>query len=220
MLYGFVFTWFKLFFAPFHNMELLWIIIPIYFTWVITDIYQEKKGTSLGNAVTNGAIVLWVAIDWARYLIRTAQKPDFYFWSGITLSMIMLMYGALIIYLGIKTHGLTKHIGRIREISYVMIMFSPIIYGAVMLSWKVFLTILIGLPIFYFTFEYLFNLIPDPKTYHADKYHAAKIGNHQTHPNPKNITHHPQIPQHNPQNMYDNSNQNNRGTNRYDEFLR
>ncbi len=198
-------------------------MIPIYFTWVVTDIYQEKKGTSLGNAVTNGAIVLWVAIDWARYLIRTAQNPNFYFWSGIALSMIMLMYGALIIYLGIKTHGLTKHIGRIREISYIMIMFSPIIYGAVILSWKVFLTILVGLPIFYFAFEYLFNLIPDPKTYHADKNHAAKKEN----PSPlnTNVVHHPNNQSHppnsqpyNPHNQYNHPN--NSGTNQYNNLLK
>ena len=32
------------------------------------EFFQEKKGTSFGNAISNGAFPLWVAFDWSRYL--------------------------------------------------------------------------------------------------------------------------------------------------------
>ena len=60
---------FSLLIAPIIHKELLWIIVPVYLNWVLTEVYQEKKGTSYGNAIANGFVALWVGIDWARATI-------------------------------------------------------------------------------------------------------------------------------------------------------
>ncbi|MBI4176857.1 MAG: hypothetical protein HY516_00660 [Candidatus Aenigmarchaeota archaeon] len=48
----------NLFFAPFAkgNADILWIIIPIYISWALAEYYQEKTGTSIGNAISNGFV--------------------------------------------------------------------------------------------------------------------------------------------------------------------
>ena len=52
-------TWFSLFAAPVYNLEMLWIIIPTYLNWIFADFFQEKKGTSLGNAISNAKVNLY-----------------------------------------------------------------------------------------------------------------------------------------------------------------
>ena len=68
-LWELVVLWFGIFAAPLLYLDLLWIIIPIYLTWIFTDFFQERRGTSLGNAITNGAVVLWVCVDWLRQTV-------------------------------------------------------------------------------------------------------------------------------------------------------
>jgi len=166
---GFFQTWGSLFAAPLKKFDILWIIIPIYINWIVSDIYQEKRGTSFGNAITNGAVVLWVAIDWARYLVNNFHSFSKYFIVGALLTLATAIYAIVILVEGIRAKEITLHIGRIREVSYVMIMVSPLIYGIIKINLPIILTILIGLPIFYFFFEFLLNLIPDPVSYLKDE---------------------------------------------------
>src|SRR3989344_2339350 len=59
---------FHLFFISFMNKDTIWIIIPIWLSWFFAEFFQEKKGTSFGNAISNGVVPLWVGIDWMRQL--------------------------------------------------------------------------------------------------------------------------------------------------------
>jgi len=43
---------------------LMWIIIPIFFIGVITDKYQEEFKTSIGNAISNGALIIFTGFSW------------------------------------------------------------------------------------------------------------------------------------------------------------
>ena len=158
--------------APFQSFDMLWIIVPVYLNWVFTEIYQEKHGTSLGNAISNGVVALWVGIDWARTSVNFFMdiKPT---WSALLLklliSLIMVAYGLVIIIWGIKAKKTTRLIGRIREVTYFTFIFTPIIYGAIGLDWMIFLTAIIFFPIFYFLVELLLRFVPNPTTYEEEE---------------------------------------------------
>ncbi len=162
--------WLSMFFVmPFKNLEILWILIPIWINLIFTDFFQEKKGTSLGNAVTNGAVMLWVCIDWIRFIIRTYNDVGWTFTMGMFLKFLLCTIGiALGIYIiieGVKGKKAISFIGRVRETSYFLLVLSPAVYGIEMMTFRYALAIILFFPMFYYLFELIDKLIPDPKTY-------------------------------------------------------
>lgn len=162
-------VWLSIFISPMHNLEILWIIIPIWVNFIFTEIFQEKKGTGLGNAVTNGAVLLWVGVDWVRYLIRmlSTGSLDFsiYVAGKFALCAFVLFIGFFIIVKGVKGNHYIRHVGRVRETTYLTLMFSPIIYGIIELTWTVFFAMVLFFPLFYYLVEYLDRVTPNPITY-------------------------------------------------------
>ncbi len=163
--------WLSIFIAPLQNFSMLWIIIPIYLNWIFTDIYQEKKGTSLGNAISNGVVVLWVGIDWARTLINQGILSAGWamFLIKIAIALVAFAYGLIIIIEGIKAKKITHYIGRIREVTYFCLMFTPIFYGVIKPTFTVFAAIIIFFPLFYGIVELIARITPNPKTYEEDE---------------------------------------------------
>jgi hypothetical protein len=170
-------TWLSIFIAPIKNPEMLWIIIPIWISWFFSEFFQEKLGTDYGNAISNGAVVLWVGIDWARYMFRLLEEGKLFFgWEfGIKLglALICFAYGLIIIIAGIRTRKVVAFIGRIRDVTYVLVMFSPIIYDVIPLEWKPILAMIIFFPVFYIIIEIIDQNTPDPQTYAA----ASRLNN-------------------------------------------
>jgi hypothetical protein len=165
--------WLAIFAAPIFNTELLWISIPIWANWFFAEFYQEKKGTSYGNAISNGAIPLFVGIDWVRYLtysLDTIDRPDMWM-MGVKFAIAgtVGLYGLVIILFGIRGHEFVREAGRIREITYVLLMFTPIIYGVIRLNWSFVAEIIIFFPLWYLLIEYIDDKLPDPKVYKLDK---------------------------------------------------
>jgi hypothetical protein len=148
-------TWIFIFLAPFQNPNMFWIIIPIYLSWIFTDFFQERKGTSLGNAVSNGVVVFWVSIDWARTIIGSLDQFSWSIVFKFLLVIFSFIYGLLIIIEGIKGRDFVVLIGRAREVAYVMIMFTPVIYDVFNLSLSYLLAVLLFFPLFYFSMEYV-----------------------------------------------------------------
>ncbi len=163
-------VWIGLFLAPFTSgqFDMLWITVPVILNWAFTELYQEKKGTSLGNAISNGVVILWVGIDWARTSVRNALDIDsfsYIFYVKLTIAVLMFAYGLFVIISGIKIKGLTKHIGRVRQATYVCLVFTPIFYDIIVPDWKVFVSIVIFYPVFHYAVEFIDYVVPDPKTY-------------------------------------------------------
>jgi hypothetical protein len=161
-----LFYWLSIFFViPFKNFEILWVIIPVWINMIFSDFFQEKKGTSIGNALSNGAVMLWVGIDWTRFLVRALSSGKAVFswiiFLDFFLCIIAVVYSIVIIYLGVRSKPVVKKIARIREISYVMLVFSPVIYGIVQVSWKYALVSIVFFPVFYLFFEILDRYLPD-----------------------------------------------------------
>src|SRR3989338_10149689 len=81
--------WLSLFAAPFSRPDMLWVIIPIWGVWVFSEFFQEKKGTSFGNAITNGAVMLFVGVDWIRHIARDINAGNAA-WGFDTLSEVVI----------------------------------------------------------------------------------------------------------------------------------
>jgi len=165
-------VWLSLFAAPFKNTQLLWIIIPIWLAWFFSEFFQEKKGTSFGNAVSNGVVPIWVTVDWSRFLIEEISashlKFSFSLFMKFFLCLLVLVYGLVIIIQGIKAKKFIRYFGRIREVTYVLVMFTPLIYGVVETSWTAILAIIVFFPLFYFLIEMIDHLTPNSPALEED----------------------------------------------------
>ncbi len=156
--------WLTIFVAPFQRFEMLWLVIPVYIAWIFTDFFQERRGTSVGNAITNGVVLLWASIDWTRTLVNIG---GIFSWSLVAKYLVVastLGYGLAIIIEGLRGEDLVTRIGRIREVTYVLIMFTPVIYGEIGLSWEYLLAVMVFFPAFYYLFEFIdIKLLPKSK---------------------------------------------------------
>jgi hypothetical protein len=181
-IWHFIYSWLYLFYAPLKNLDMLWIIIPIYLSWIITEIYQEKRDTSMGNAISNGVIVFWVGIDWLRTTVRLYEQNhtglNAVLFGKIFIALLVFAYGVTIIYLGIKASKTIRYIARIREVSYILIVFTPLFYNPELLKLGTIIAIIVFFPLFYFFVEFLDWITPDPKTYEIDygKQEKAQAG--------------------------------------------
>ncbi len=157
-------TWLNLITTPFTTTksDILWIIVPIYMSWILAEYYQEKAGTSIGNAISNGFVGLWVGIDWARKIVP-AFKPTTVFVGQAFITLFMFAYGLLVIYNGMKGRRIAMKIGRVKDVSYLMIVFSPIVYGLVPLTVDTLISIVVFFPVVYGITELVDRMLPAPQ---------------------------------------------------------
>ncbi len=161
-------TWiYTLFVAPFHQADMLWLLIPIWATWFFAEFFQEKHGTSMGNAITNAVVVLWGSVDSTRQTIHQitigALTSVAEMIARFTIIAVILGYGITIVVLGLKGNKVIKYIGRVREVTYAFAMFAPVFYGAVPLTLNHVIGALLFFPLFYFVIELLDRYTPNPK---------------------------------------------------------
>ena len=169
-----------IFIIPFQNADMLWLLVPVWLAWFFAEFFQEKQGTSMGNAISNAVVILWGSIDCARQTTYwVAKHPGSVIDAVLRYSLVALIfvYGAVIVWLGVRGNHLIRYIGRIRQVTYVFIMFVPIFYGAIPFSLNHIVGAVIYFPIFYFIVELLDRYTPDPK--------AITIDLHGTHHKPE-----------------------------------
>ena len=156
-----------LFIIPVKKPDMLWILLPIWIGWFLAEFFQEKKGTSMGNAISNAVIVGWGSIDWVRQTVSfIADKVLIGFWDiavRFFMAAIVFGYGVLIVYLGLKGKEMIKYIGRIREVTYVFAMFTPVFYKAIPFSVEHIIATILFFPVFYFVIELIDQKTPDSK---------------------------------------------------------
>ncbi|MDO8741055.1 MAG: hypothetical protein Q7J54_05790 [Candidatus Woesearchaeota archaeon] len=167
-VWHFFLVWLGIFGSYFTSFSLIWIGIPVFLSWFFAEFFQEKKGTSLGNAISNGIIPLWVGIDWARtvFVMLESGKILFgiYFFLKLFLAALMFAYGIWIIIEGIKAKKMVHFIGRVRVVTYFALAFTPIFYDKVKPTWQVFLAIFIFFPAFYYLIELIDKITPNPES--------------------------------------------------------
>ncbi len=156
-----------IFVIPFQNQEMLWLLVPVWLGWFFAEFFQEKAGTSMGNAITNAVIILWGSIDCTRQTVKLLSEGTLVSTTDIVLRFgliaLIFAYGALIVILGIKGKTIIKYIGRVREVTYVFAMFVPIFYNAIPFSLNHIIAAIMFFPLFYFIIELLDRYTPNPK---------------------------------------------------------
>ena len=161
--------WLSIFAAPIKEPEMFWVIVPIWINWFLTEFYQEKYGTSFGNAVGNGAIAIFASVDWTRYIYRLYADGQIDLTFGVFLKFLMAMavfvYGAFVIIAGIKIKRIVFFIGRVRWVTYILLMFTPIVYNVVRMDLRTLSVILVFFPLYYWTIEFFDRITPEPKIY-------------------------------------------------------
>ncbi|MDD5182406.1 MAG: hypothetical protein PHC66_04540 [Candidatus Nanoarchaeia archaeon] len=153
----------NLFISPIFHLEMLWIVIPVILSWVFAEFFQEKLGTDMGNAISNGVVALWAGIDWTRNLMSqfSGFSMDFIMKEG--LCVLLFIYGALVVVLGLKGKGIIKYVGRIREVTYLILAFTPVVYGYYELNLLTLAAIAVYFPVFYIIIEIIDRLTPTPE---------------------------------------------------------
>lgn len=171
-------TWlYAIFAVPFTNPKVLWLLAPIWLSWFFAEFFQEKRGTSMGNATSNATIVIWGAIDWTRQSIALfSEKLIVGFWEisfRVALIAAIFCYGSVITVLGIRGNKIIKKIGRIREVTYFIALYTPIFYGVIPLTFNFVIGSLIFFPLFYWTIEIIDRITPNPKPLEEEMEHMA-----------------------------------------------
>ena len=106
--------WINLFLAPIRDPTMLWILVPVYLNWFFSEFYQEKKGTSFGNAISNAFIAIWSGFDWARTVVSSRETgvPAEHLELKVGIAGVMLLYGAYIMLQCIKARKNIILLGR------------------------------------------------------------------------------------------------------------
>ena len=160
--WGLFLYWLSIMFIfPFKDLEVLWILIPVWLNLVFTDFFQERRGASLGNAVTNGIVQAWVGVDWLRFLWRTYPGASWLFALKVFICFLVLLHGTSIVIQSLKHNKGVQAWGRVRVTRYVMIMLSPIVYNIAQPSLYYLLAGLAFFPIFYYMLELIEHFVPD-----------------------------------------------------------
>lgn len=166
-------AWGELFFISFTNWQTIWIIVPIWLSWFFAEFFQEKKGTSFGNAISNGVVPFWVGIDWLRsitmQMIDEKVKFSSLIFGKYAIAVLALIYGFMIILFGIKGKGFIRYFGRIREVTYVLVMVTPFVYGFIQFDLKYILAAVLFFPVFYLVIEIIDRLTPEPQSLSKDE---------------------------------------------------
>lgn len=161
-----------LFVAPFKTMDMLWLLIPVWIGWFFAEFFQEKIGTSMGNAITNSVVVLWGSIDCTRQTMKLLKAGELAFGLDVMLRFsiiaVIFAYGMLIVFLGIEGKKIIKKIARIRVVTYAFVIFAPIFYNELPLTLDHIAAALLFFPIFYFFIELIDWIMPNPKAIEED----------------------------------------------------
>tara|TARA_Y100000034_G_scaffold36903_1_gene45345 strand:+ start:1190 stop:1837 length:648 start_codon:yes stop_codon:yes gene_type:complete len=147
------------------RISMIFALIPLYLNWLSSDYFQERKGTSYKNAITNGFTGLWVCVEWVRVSIMVyMEQAGFLLLLGkLFMSLLILIYAVIIIKKSWRGERITHIIGRAREISYIAIMITPIMYNVAEFSFVTILAIIMLFPVFYGVVEFIdFTILPPP----------------------------------------------------------
>ena len=151
---------------------MFWIIIPIWINWFFTEFFVEKYGTTLGNAVSNGAIPILASVDWIRYTYRLFSEGIISFTLGVFiklfLSVAVFIYGIFVIIAGIKLKHIVFYIGRIRWVTYVLVMITPVIYNVIGFNARTLWAIILFFPLYWWVIEIFDRITPEPRLYREE----------------------------------------------------
>lgn len=142
------------------DSNFLWLIIPIFFIGVITDKYQEEFGTSVGNAISNGALIIFTGFSWLQLIFSRTNFEDSLIISQVILSIFIIIYGFAIIASGFKTGEFGRIYGRIRVVTFMLIFFTIIIYVPILYNFVSILLYVLIFPFYYALITEIIKIMP------------------------------------------------------------
>ncbi len=147
--------------VAFQESNILWIIIPIFFIGVVTDKYQEEFGTSVGNAISNGALIIFTGFSWLQMI--SSRGPSFpvdISLSQIFLTIFIISYGFIIVASGFRSGEFARVYGRIRVVTFMLIFFTMIIYVPLMYNFVSIVLFVLLFPFYYAFITELIKVLP------------------------------------------------------------
>ncbi len=126
--------------VPFHHEELIWGIVPLYFSWAVNELTSTK--VSFSTAIQTGFGLLWSGAHWAWQFFRDDPAKAIHLGrrglpavnAGVTL--LVLLLGAIALWSGLRQRypkGM-QFLGHSRFSAYFMIAIFPIQAGY--LEWR------------------------------------------------------------------------------------
>lgn len=138
------------------NSDFLWILIPIFFIGIVTDKYQEEFGTSVGNAISNGALIIFTGFSWMQQISSREYFPIDITLSQYLFAILLIVYGFSIVGSGFKSGQFAKKYGRIRVVTFMLMFFTMMIYVPILYN---FVSIVLFVFIFPFYYAFITELI-------------------------------------------------------------
>lgn len=138
------------------SSDFLWIIIPIFFIGVITDKYQEEFGTSIGNAISNGALIIFTGFSWLQLISSRDNFPVDLLVSQYIFAFLIVIYGFSIMASGFSDGSFAQKYGRIRVVTFMLMFFTMMIYVPILYN---FISILLFVLVFPFYYAFITELI-------------------------------------------------------------
>jgi len=161
-----------IFILPFKNPDMLWILVPLWLSWFFAEFFQEKLGTSFGNAISNAVVVLWAGIDCVRQTLRFIGDGTVFLKGDIIIRFILcgllIAYGIVIIIYGTQVKKKVKLFGRIRDVTYAFAILVPVLYNVIPFTTELILSAILFFPLFYYGIELFDIRTPTPKAVRAD----------------------------------------------------
>ena len=156
----------------FQDSNILWIIIPIFFVGIITDKYQEEFGTSLGNAISNGALIIFTAFTWLQLIsARGVEFPLEITTSQLLFTFFIISYGFTIVASGFKSAEFAKKYGRIRVITFMLVFFTIMIYIPILYNFVSIVLFVLLFPFYYAFITELIKVLPSVGTNSKNSIH-------------------------------------------------
>lgn len=147
----------------------LWLVIPIFFGGVIADKYQEEFKTSIGNAISNGTLIIFSAFSWVQLILSRPHFPIDVTMSQLLLSAIITLYGFSIIASSFNKGQFAQIYGRIRVVTFMLMFFTIVIYVPILYNFISILLFVFLFPFYYAFITELIKILPDfgGKTIHV-----------------------------------------------------
>ncbi len=149
----------------FQDSNILWLIIPIFFIGLITDKYQEEFGTSVGNAISNGALIIFTGFSWLQLITsRGINFPVDVTLSQTILTGFIIFYGLSIVFSGFLKGIFAKTYVRIRVITFILIFFTIIIYVTILYNFVSVILFVLLFPFYYAFITELIKVLPSARS--------------------------------------------------------
>ncbi len=138
---------------PFENAELVWGIVPLYFSWIVSELTGARA--NFNTAIQTGFNFLWAAAQWCwQYSHEQGAggrlQMNGLFAVNVIVTFVTVVFGLIALWSGVRRR-FPRHwsfLGHTRFSSYLTIVIFPIQTNHLQWSWpRLFAIVLFAIPI-------------------------------------------------------------------------